>query len=255
MLYSDYVSALAALLAQTQTITDPALAAPSSVPDFNTILPRGIEFAELMMYRDPDLDFLATRTTDISTNCTPNQRELLLPAQIVIPISLNVITPASASSADGGTRNNVEIVQKAFMDAFFSTVAPTTTPSIPAYCALIAENNATLAKTAVLGPTPDQAYVCEWFGTFRPVPLSSTNTSTFLSLYLPDLFLSASMIFWSGYQRNFGAQSDDPKMAMSWSMLYGEQKKNASVEEARKKSQGTGWTAFAPTPVATPPRA
>jgi hypothetical protein len=254
MQYSDFVSALAALLAQTQNIVNPALAAPSSIPDFNTILPRSIEFAELMMYRDPDLDFLAARTTDSTTVCTPSSRLLSLPAQIVVPISLNIVTPAGAGP-DQGTRNNVEIVQKAFIDTFFATASSISTPSIPQYCALVAENNSSLIKTAVLGPAPDSAYTCEWFGIFRPAPLSATNTTTFLTLYLPDLFLSAAMIFWSGFQRNFGAQSDDPKMALSWRALYEDQKKGAAVEEARKKSQGPGWTAFAPTPVATPPRA
>lgn len=250
MTYSGYVTALGAMLAMSQTITAPATAAPSTNTDFNNILPRCIEFAELTMYRDPDLDFLATRKSDTTTACVANSRNLVLPASIIVPMRLNVITPIGAASADAGTRNTVEIVQRDFMDTFFQTVAPTTTPSVPAYAAMISEDNSTGALSAILGPTPDQNYICEWYGTFRPAPLTYTNTVTFLTTYLPDLFLSASMIFMSGYQRNFGAQTEDPRMSLSWAAVYAEQKKNAAIEEARKKSQGPDWGANAPAPIA-----
>ena len=91
-------------------------------------------------------------------------------------------------------------------------------------------------------------------GTFRPAPLSEANPQTFISVYLPDLMLSASMIFVAGFQKSYGQQSDDPRLAMSWEQLYREQKGSAAVEEARKKSQSASWSPYPPAPVANLPR-
>jgi hypothetical protein len=46
-----------------------------------------------------------------------------------------------------------------------------------------------------VGPVPDQAYPVEVVGTYRPNSLSATNTSTFISLYLPDVFIMAFSCF------------------------------------------------------------
>lgn len=252
MLWTDYVTSLGALLAMSQTITAPATATPSTNSDFNNILPRAVEFAELMMYRDPDLDFLAVRTFDTTTAVTANVRDLALPATIIVPFDLNLISPA-ASAPNSGTRNPVQRVSIEFLNMFYPTTATVT--GLPLYYA-ITDNNQTAAigLQARLGPTPDGAYVAEWYGQYRPAALSATNTQTFLTVNLPDLFISASMVFMSGYQRNFGAQSDDPKMATSWVAIYAEQKRTAAVDDARRKAQATGWTAYPATPSATPPR-
>jgi hypothetical protein len=84
--------------------------------------------------------------------------------------------------------------------------------------------------------------------------LSATNTTTFISLYLPDVFIMASMIYISAYQRNFGRMSDDPQMAQSYEAQYQTLLKGAVVEEARKKFESSGWTSQSPSPVATPSR-
>lgn len=105
----------------------------------------------------------------------------------------------------------------------------------------------------IVGPWPDAGYIVEVIGTQRPTPLSATNTTTFLSTNLPDLFIAASMVFASGYQKNFGAQADDPKMGASWENQYQLLKASANVEEFRKKLQATGWSSQMPSPL-TPPR-
>jgi hypothetical protein len=84
------------------------------------------------------------------------------------------------------------------------------------------------------GPAPDQAYPMEVVGTIRPTPLSVANPTTFLTLYLSDVFFAAAMVSASGYQRNFGAQSDDPKMAVSWESQLQTKLASARKEELRK---------------------
>jgi hypothetical protein len=105
-----------------------------------------------------------------------------------------------------------------------------------------------------VGPVPDQAYPVEVVGTYRPNSLSATNKSTFISLYLPETFIMASMIYVSAYQRNFGRANDDPQMAMTYESQYQALLKSAVVEEARKKFSASGWSSQSPTPVATPSR-
>jgi hypothetical protein len=77
---------------------------------------------------------------------------------------------------------------------------------------------------------------------------------TFISQYLPDLLVMASMIYISAYQRNFGKESDDPQMAMSYETQYQLLLKSAVVEEARKKFDAAGWSSQSPATVASPTR-
>jgi hypothetical protein len=106
----------------------------------------------------------------------------------------------------------------------------------------------------LLGPYPDAAYQVEIVGTIRPDSLSATNTTTFISLYLPDLFIMASMIYVSAYQRNFGRQNDDPQMAQSYETQYKTLLQSALMEENRKKFEAAAWSSQSPSVAATPTR-
>ena len=86
-----------------------------------------------------------------------------------------------------------------------------------------------------LTPVPDKAYTVEYFGVIRPALLSSVNTETFLSVNYADLFCAACMVFASGYQRDFGAQADDPQKAMSWNGMYEALRASAQLEAGRMK--------------------
>ena len=105
-----------------------------------------------------------------------------------------------------------------------------------------------------VGPVPDQAYPVEVVGTYRPNSLSATNTTTFISQYLPDVFIMASMIYISAYQRNFGRLNDDPQMAITYESQYQALLKSALVEEARKTFESSGWASQSPATVASPSR-
>lgn len=61
------------------------------------------------------------------------------------------------------------------------------------------------------------------------------TATTQLTTYFPDLFIAASMIFATGYQRDFGAQADNPAQGQSWENQYDLLIKSAITEEARKK--------------------
>ena len=107
----------------------------------------------------------------------------------------------------------------------------------------------------LVAPIPDQAYSFTVVGTQRFPTLSSTNTTTFISQYLPDVFIMASMIYIAAYQRNFtSAASNDPQMAVTYETQYQALLKGAMVEEARKKFEASGWTSQAPALAASPTR-
>jgi hypothetical protein len=106
----------------------------------------------------------------------------------------------------------------------------------------------------ILGPIPDQAYTYSITGTSRFTPLSSTNPTTFISQYLPDVFIMASMIYISAYQRNFGKAVDDPAMAVTYESQYQGLLKGAITEEFRKKFEASAWSSMSPPVVASTTR-
>jgi len=120
--------------------------------------------------------------------------------------------------------------------------------SLPQYFAPFDDN------LYLLGPIPDQAYTYSITGTSRFTPLSSTNPTTFISQYLPDVFIMASMIYISAYQRNFGKAVDDPAMAVTYESQYQGLLKGAITEEFRKKFEASAWSSMSPPVVASTTR-
>lgn len=207
-----------------------------------------INDAELRCYRD--LQLLDTEEA-ATTTLSAGSRNGTLPAGMIVVENCNVITPSTALTADAGVRNPVQRMSRQMLDFSFPNAGQTTggVPSVPAYfCVLDGVN-------VQFGPAPDAAYLAEFVGTIRPAPLSATNPSTILTQNFPDLFLDASMIFGAGYQRDFGAQSDDPKMAVAWLAEYNAKFQSADMEERRRKAMGPGWSPMVPAPqTTTPPR-
>jgi hypothetical protein len=220
-------------------------------PNFVAILPGMIDYAEQRIYRELDLISTTTRlasTTALSgvNPCVANNRLIsFTQGTFVVAEQINIITPASAVSPDAGTRNALTPVSKEFMDTVWTSSAGAT---VPIYFAPQDDH------TFVVGPWPDAAYPVEVVGKIRPAPLSSGNTTTFLTTYLPDLFVAASMVFASGYMRNFGSQADDPKMSQSWENQYQLLKASADAENMRKKFSGSAWSSMSQPTLATPTR-
>jgi len=215
-------------------------------PNYVTFLPGCIDYAEQRIYRE--LDLQVSRVVDISATVSSGVRNFTLPTSIgtyLVVEQINIITPATALSSNG-TRNPLTPTTKEVLD--FSWPNASSNTGVPIYFAPI--NN----TTYVMGPAPDQAYLAEVIGTQRPTPLSASNSSTFLTQNLPDLFIAASMVFASGYMRNFGAQVDDPQMPGSWEGQYTKLMQSANIEELRKRFMGPAWQSMQPSPIATPPR-
>jgi hypothetical protein len=243
--WSDVVNAVSAVFELAIGGGGAGAAAPFVDSNANLIFPRAIEQAEQRIYRE--LDLITTQTSQTAA-LTANIRNIAIPGGILIVHELNVVTPA-ATQPDAGTRNPVQRVSLAFLNAVCPAAAATLgSPSIPKYYALLDDVDVRV------GPAPDAAYVAEFIGIIRPPPMTNSNPTTWLGTNLPDLFLAGVNVFMAGYQRDFGAQSDNPQMALSWEAAFQELKKSATVEEARRKAQSAQWQPYTPTPLATPPR-
>lgn len=241
MTYTDWINAVATLLSYDSTITNASSATPSTYGPFNLMIQRAIEYGEQRLYRE--LDLLVTRVSDSGT-ATAGQRSFSLPMNGGTYVVLEQV----AAVVGGVQQSPMLPMSKEALEAFYPSDTPIVSPSVPTMWCPVDQTSILVA------PPPDIGYTLKTFGTKRPAPLSAANTTTFLTIALPDLFLCATMIFWSGYQRDFGAQSDDPKVAQSWESQYQLLNKSAEVEEARKKFYGPGWSARNPSPLATPPQ-
>lgn len=229
----------------------------AGIAALTAILPNVIDFAEQRLYRE--LDFLTTQTT-ATAMATANSRNVTVPSTVIVLQDINIITPVGyMPDQTGAIRNPVQRVTASFINyAWPQSTALNGAVSIPEYYTLLnaTTTNPTGNTTNMLvAPAPDSAYTVEFVGTVRPTPLSASNTTTFLTTYLPDLFMAASIIYVAGYQQNFSQDGTTPGMADYWEKQYQNLKGSADVEEARKKSQSQGWTALDPSNVATPPRA
>lgn len=213
---------------------------------FLVILPQMITYAENRIYRE--LDFLFTSIATTAYGLTAGNRVISVPTgTFVVPEQINLITPAGTTSPDSGNRVPLLPTTKEFLDQVYGS-GLSANRGQPKYFVPFDD------YTFLVGPYPDSSYTCEIIGTYRPDSMSASNPTTFISLYLPDLFIMASMIYVSAYQRNFGRANDDPQMAITYESQYQALKASAMAEENRKKFEAAAWSSQGASTSATPTR-
>ena len=196
---------------------------------------------------------VGARQQNVSLVTTVNSRILNLGSmtnsfggQIIDPEGVALIGPAGTTNPALGTRYPYKMTSLDVIDIVWpqesSTLSPSAAEWLGRWWALLDQN------TIVLAPTPDAplgaVYTAEVTGLFQPTPISAANPTTYISTYYPDLFECAIMVFMSGWlQRNYGAQSDDPRQAQSWETQYQTLLPACVQEEDRRRGAGVGWTA------------
>ena len=239
--YSSYVTQIAQM----------AVVEPTDV-NFQAILPMMLDYASLRICRDLDLISTSVSLDGNAYRLTAGNRRLNFNENLndgsyfVVCEQINLIV-GGGSSPGSGERIPLIPTTKEFLDAVYGSSLPADRAQ-PKYFAPFNES------LFLVGPVPNVDYFTEVVGTVRPATLSPTVTTTFISQYLPDLLIMASMVYISAYQRNFGRQSDDPQMAQSYEGQYQTLLKQAGVEEARKKFEAGAWSSQGPATVATPTR-
>lgn len=211
------------------------LVMPITQPEFVSAIPNIIDDAEQRIYRE--LDLLSTVTGAVGTLSIGGQVLFLPPSgsgegPFVVVQDVRVVTPIGADPSSAGKSTPLLSMAKEMLMYLY---ADNTVNGVPQYFAMF--NQASI----LIGPRPDAAYNVLISGTVRPLPLSVSNPATFLSTYLPDVFLNAALSIGAGYLKDFGAATDDPQSGVTWEKKYQTQLKSAATEEVRKKSQDQGW--------------
>lgn len=217
------------------------LALPESNADFLQILPTAIDYAENRIYRQ--FSFLNSQVTETAgTQLSARTFTLPVPAQGPFEIveRINIIT--------AGVRTGLTPVARDVLDFLWPSTDAPADGSVPQMFAMDTD------QQIVVGPVPSTAVTVEVIGYVNPLPLSETNTTTYLATTLPDLLVCAAMVFLSGWQKNFGAQSDTPAQAVSWESQYATLAAVVGDMDSRQNFEGASWTSKAPAPFAQPQR-
>lgn len=241
--YNGYITQIAALAAyQTSTTSGVVSLNDGNSTILNTVTSQMLDYAELRIQRDLDLEQAVTSNSSLSLTSGNN----------LLTMDVNAfITVQSMSYVSGTVTQRILPTSRAFINEVYPD---SSVQGSPIYFAPFGGDASTTGGTSQLflfGPTPDSSYPLNINGTVRMFSLNSFATNgpasssyTFISAYLPDLLLMASMIYLSGFQRNFGRASDDPAMAQSYESQYQALLKGAMTEENRRKMWASAWTSL-----------
>lgn len=250
MNYNEIIAALQVLGAIPQNSED---------SNFQKVVPAMFRYADGRIYRE--INFLATDVTS-EVMLTPGGRDYALPRNVLTVRSLAILTPRDPLNAPIETTPNKrrhfpERVSPEALNMFWpqanlrmgvprkyavvgfrrapeqlpSPEPPTTQPLPPVY---VPEK---FVLSLLFMPAPDRAYMAEIYGGVEPEILSDQNPETLLSRYYAELLIAACMVYMTGYQRDYGAASDDPQRAMSWEAQYKSLRDGVMTEEVIRSGQ------------------
>jgi hypothetical protein len=225
----DYPTLQTACLVATSQAASPYTVVP---PAFAAIFPLAISYAENRIYSD--LMLLATRQSNTTLATTAGSRTINMTAlPLVVAEGFGLCSPTGSTTATG-TFYPYEECSLDMIDILWPeqsvTLAPSAADNLGRWWALLD------ADTIVVAPTPDAAYTAVITGLFQPEELSASNPTTYLTAEYPELMTTATMIYLSGWvKKNYGAQSEDPKMAVSYESQYAALKDGALLEEMRRR--------------------
>ena len=195
--------------------------------DYAPLIPATIDYAEQRIYRE--LNLISTRIANSSSNLTANSRSFTLPTNLgtfITVTGMNVITPVGSTTANG-KRNQLVSRSRMFVDYIADYETASAATVIPTMYYMRDQ------ATVIVGPSPGAAFKIEVIGTIRPTPLSYSNPTTFLTTYLPDLFVAGSMVYFSKAiaDKNCGAEQSTEYWEKEYQLLVA----SANSEETRKR--------------------
>lgn len=209
--YATLTTALAAVLA-----------VPVTDADFQSLLPTIIDDAEQICYRE--LNLILTQVT-VNGTAASNNRYFTLPTSaghLLVIDQINIFDAASV-------RHPVAPASRDLIDFTYPSDMANNSTDMPIWFARVEDDK------LLFGPPPGASYTVEVIGTFRPAALSATNTSTFLTTYLSDLFLAACVVSATGnLLKQWSAVADDPQMPVTWMTMFSAKLASAQKEELRK---------------------
>lgn len=252
--YNAYIQTMAGLAVYTAQEVAGVWQFSDAPPELQ--VPQMLNYAELRIQRD--LDLLSSQSSNTYTLTAGNN---------VFPIPVDdfftVQTLEIVQSSGGNVVNSTPLtpVSKEFIQNCYGGLGAAGTPQ---YFAMYGDNFGGSQDTftnVLLGPPPNYPYSLRVTGTCRMpslyqyamAGLADTNY-TYVSVYLPDMLIMASMIYITMFQRNFSAVSDSTDMGATYEKQYQALRLGAIPEENRRKQQGSSWTAYSTPVAATPTR-
>jgi hypothetical protein len=252
--YNAYITQLG-VMAVALTQSSAGLTSFVDAP-LQAIVPMMLNYAELRMQRD--IDFLQARSSNTYT-LTAGNNLFSVPINDFLMLETLEITQNNGATVVNSTPLipvSREFIQNCYAGAFSANT--------PKYFAMYGDTFGDGANTSInvlLGPTPNFAYPVRATGVIRLPSLAQFATAgpadtayTYISEFMPDMLMMASMIYISAYQRNFSAMSDDAPMPMSYEKQYQALRLGAISEENRKKFQASAWSSYSTPTAATPTR-
>ena len=249
--YNLYVTQIGTMaVVETQTVSGVVVGVDQA---FNDIIPQMLNYAELRIQRDLDLlPALISKSYTLSSGAGT----FTIPTEDLVTVeTVQLTTPVTLSLAP------LLPVTKEFLQNLYRNPATT---GVPKFFAMAGGDTATGGNTSMnvmVGPYSNATYTIAVRGVQRVPSLAKYNTSgpastttTFISSYLPDMLIMASMVYISAFQRNFGRMSDDPSMAQSYEGQYQMMLRASMAEEYRKKFAASAWSSSSQPTVASPNR-
>lgn len=241
-LYIQQIATMAVL--ETKTISGVLYGVDDA---FNNIIPSMLNYAELRIQRDLNLDALETSN---AYTLTASAQGLSIPVADFVTIQTVLVNGTPLLP-----------VTKEFLQNIYPTA---TALGAPVYFAMYGGDRTTSGNTSmniIFGPWPDANYPATVTGTTRApsllvnatTPLANSGT-TWISTFLPDMLVQASMQYISEFQRQFGATSNDPQMPGAYEAAYQALLAGAQGEELRKRWRASAWSAEPTSAAATPGR-
>lgn len=234
--WNGYVQAVCNMLV-VQTATNGGIVSGAD-PETNIWLPQAVQYAELRIQRD--LDLLPARTS----------RTYTLSSNPFTLSSNDFVTVETILVGSGATAAPLLPVTQEYIQNVYQTAT-----GQPTVFAMQGGDLATGGNTSTLitvGPAPDVPYPVTVTGMVRLPSLYSFASSgttagsstTWISTYLPDLLIQASMVYGSQYQRNFGGtmQANDPGMVGSYESQYQTLLSGAKAENSRARFEASAWS-------------
>lgn len=221
-----------------------------------TVLPQALNYAELRIQRD--LDFLQARTSNNYT-LTAGNNLLSVPVNDFLILETLEILQESGSTVVNSCP--LTPVSREFIQNCYGGLSQAGTPRFFAMYGDTFGDGANTSINVLLGPAPNYAFPVRVTGVIRLPSLAQYATSgpadtsyTYISEFLPDMLLMASMIYISAFQRQFSSTSDDPQMGQTYEKQYQALRLGALSEENRKHFQASGWSSYSTPVSATPTR-
>lgn len=229
-------------------------------PAMQGALPSILNYAEGRITRD--IDPLASRTSKIYAltagapvfSVDPNDFQVVQTIEVV-QTSDNTIT--------GNVVNSVPVVPVSpeFIQNVYGGISSSGTPQYYAMYGSAYNSEQDTVTNVLFGPPPAFGFFIRVNGTQRQPSLYQNAVSgiadtefTYISQWYPDLLIVASMIYVSGFQRNWAAASDDPQMAQTYETQYRALLAGAASQEDKRKQQASAWSSYGTPTSATPTR-